>query len=208
MSSENRNEAIPEYLAPRKGELVMFENPLLERLSRISPVTVLAVFVPGGLLTFYQGLRVGTDLTTAALLFFAGIFGWTLFEYLLHRFVFHYYPDWKPQQKLQFTMHGVHHQYPNDKDRLVMPVTVSIPLSVLLLWLFLTLLGTKGWCFSSGFVFGYLAYDMIHYSVHFFPRVKNPVFRKLRRHHMNHHFRDTHKGFGVSSPLWDRVFRT
>ena len=141
MSSENRNEAIPEYLAPRKGELVMFENPLLERLSRISPVTVLAVFVPGGLLTFYQGLHVGTDLTTGAWLFLAGIFGWTPFEYLLHRFVFHYYPDWKPQQKLQFTMHGVHHQYPNDKDRLVMPVTVSIPLSVLLQTLLLHICG-------------------------------------------------------------------
>jgi sterol desaturase/sphingolipid hydroxylase (fatty acid hydroxylase superfamily) len=49
---------------------------------------------------------------------------------------------------------------------------------------------------------------MIHYSVHFFPRVQHPVFRKLRRHHMNHHFRDAHNGFGVSSPLWDRIFRT
>ena len=204
----SRKNVIPEHLRPRRGELVMFENPLLERLSHISPRTVLAVFIPYAVLAFYQGLRVGTDPGTAAWLFLAGILSWTFFEYILHRFVFHFYPDWKFQQRLQFTMHGVHHQYPNDKDRLVMPVTVSIPLSFLLLGIFYLLLGNRAWSFGSGFMFGYLAYDMIHYSIHFFTRVKHPVFLKLRQHHMDHHFRDTQRGFGVSSPFWDRIFRT
>ena len=186
----------------------MFENPLLERLSHISPRTVLAVFVPSCMLAFYQGLRVGTDPVTAAWLVLAGIFFWTFFEYVFHRFVFHFYPDWKLQQRLQFIMHGVHHQYPNDKDRLVMPVTVSIPLSVLFLGIFLLLLGQRGWSFFSGFMLGYLAYDMIHYSVHFFTRIKHPVFIKLRQHHMDHHFLDSQRGFGVSSTLWDHIFRS
>ena len=199
---------IPEHLAPRRGELVMFENPLLERLSHISPRTVLAIFIPYGALAFNQGLRVGTDLATAAWLFLAGIFFWTFFEYIMHRFVFHFYPDWKFQQRLQFTMHGVHHQYPNDRDRLVMPVTVSVPLSVLLLGIFYLLLGNRAWSFFTGFMFGYLVYDMVHYSIHFFTRIKHPLFLKLRQHHMDHHFRDTELGFGVSSPFWDRIFRT
>jgi len=201
-------EAIPEHLAPRRGELVMFENPLLERLSHISPRTVLAIFIPYGALAFYQGLRVGTDLATAAWLFLAGIFFWTFFEYIMHRFLFHFYPDWKFQQRLQFTMHGVHHQYPNDKDRLVMPITVSIPLSVLLLGTFHLLLGNRAWSFFSGVMLGYLAYDMIHYAIHFFTRIKHPLFLKLRQHHMDHHFRDPRRGFGVSSSLWDHLFRT
>ena len=204
----SRKKAIPEHLRPRRGELVMFENPLLERLSRISPRTVLAVFVPYCLLAFYQGLRAGTDLGTAGWLFLAGILFWTFFEYILHRFVFHFYPDWKLQQRLQFTMHGVHHQYPNDKDRLVMPITVSIPLSFLLLGVFYLLLGNLAWSFGSGFMLGYLAYDMTHYSIHFFTRVKHPIFLKLRQHHMDHHFRDSQRGFGVSSPFWDHIFRT
>ena len=185
----------------------MFENPLLERLSHISPVTVLAVFVPYLLLLFYQGLRVGATPLTVAGLFLAGIFSWTLFEYILHRFLFHFYPDWKLQQRLQFTMHGVHHQYPQDKDRLVMPVTLSIPLSVLLLGLFYLLLDSRAWTFTSGFMLGYLVYDMIHYSVHFFTSFKQPWFLKLRQHHMDHHFRNSQRGFGVSSPFWDRITR-
>lgn len=186
----------------------MFENPLLERLSRISPRTVLAVFIPYCVLAFYLGLRVGTDLKTVAWLFLAGILFWTFFEYVLHRFVFHFYPDWKFLQRFQFTMHGVHHQYPNDKDRLVMPITVSIPLSLLLLWCFYLLLDNRVWPFFSGFMLGYLTYDMIHYSVHFFTRIKHPLFLKLRQHHMDHHFRDPQKGYGVSSPFWDHIFRT
>jgi len=204
----NRNKSIPEHLAPRRGELIMFENPLLERLSRISPRTVLVVFIPYGVLAFYQGLRVVTDFKTIAWLFLAGIFFWTFFEYVLHRFVFHFYPNWKFQQRFQFTMHGVHHQYPNDKDRLVMPVTVSIPLSLLLFFCFHLLLGNQVWPFFSGFMLGYLTYDMIHYSVHFFTKIKHPLFLKLRQHHMDHHFRDPQKGFGVSTSFWDRIFRT
>lgn len=199
---------IPEHLAPRRGELVMFESPLLERLSHISPVTVLAVFVPYLLLLFFKGLRAETEPLTIAGLFLAGILSWTLFEYILHRFLFHFYPDWKLQQRLQFTMHGVHHQYPQDKDRLVMPITVSIPLSVLLMGLFYLLLGNQAWTFTSGFMLGYLVYDMIHYSVHFFTHFKQPWFLKLRQHHMDHHFRNSQRGFGVSSPFWDRIFRT
>lgn len=186
----------------------MFENPLLERLSHISPHTVLAVFVPAGVLSFYQGLRSGTDLMTASWLLLGGIVFWSLFEYIFHRFVFHFYPAWKFQRRLQFIMHGVHHQYPNDKDRLVMPVTVSIPVSVLLLSVFHLLMGDQGWSFFSGFLCGYLAYDMIHYSVHFFTRIKHPVFLKLRQHHMDHHFLDSQRGFGVSSSFWDHIFRT
>ena len=69
-------------------------------------------------------------------------------------------------------------------------------------------LGLQAWGFFGGFVGGYLAYDMIHYSVHHWTNMKSPLMRKIRRHHMAHHFRDTNKGFGVSSYAWDRVFRT
>jgi len=37
---------------------------------------------------------------------------------------------------------------------------------------------------------------------------KSKLGKKLREHHMRHHFQDHRYGFGVSSPIWDHVFRT
>lgn len=205
----HRIEAIPPHLSPQRGELIMFKNNrLLERLSRIRPHTVLAVFVPATALSFYLSLRFGNSIPASAGLFLAGVVFWSLFEYVFHRFAFHFYPHTEFQRRLQFTMHGVHHQYPNDKDRLVMPITVSIPMALLLLALFHWVLGGLAWGFFSGFLAGYLAYDMMHYAIHHAKSFKHPILRKIRSHHLAHHFRDTRKGFGVSTPLWDSVFRT
>ncbi len=203
------SEAIPPHLAPREGELVMFnDNRLLERLSRISPLTVLAVFLPATIALFALSIRSGHGVGATVGLFAAGMAFWTLFEYVFHRWVFHFRPKGPFQERLQFIMHGVHHQYPHDRDRLVMPVTVSIPLALLLGWAFIGLLGTAGWGVFSGFAAGYLGYDMTHYAIHHAENVRNPLFRRIRRHHLAHHFRDTRAGYGVSSPLWDSVFRT
>ena len=205
----HRLEAIPEHLTPQRGDLVMFQhNRLLEKLSRIRPHTVLAVFVPILMLSAYLSLRNGVGIAETAGLFLAGALFWSLYEYVFHRFVFHFYPDSPAQARLQFVMHGVHHQYPHDKDRLVMPITVSIPLAAILLLGFHAVLGTYAWGFFSGFVAGYLAYDMMHYAIHHAGEFRSPLLRKIRSHHLAHHFRDTRQGFGVSSPFWDAIFRS
>jgi sterol desaturase/sphingolipid hydroxylase (fatty acid hydroxylase superfamily) len=205
----HRTDPIPPHLAPQRGELIMFENSrLLERLSRIRPATVLTVFLPLVAAAFYLSLASGRTALASAALFLAGAAFWTLFEYFFHRFIFHFEPESAFQTRLQFVMHGVHHQYPQDKDRLVMPITVSIPLAFLLLALFHLLMGTSAWGFFSGFLAGYLAYDMMHYAIHHAKGFDSPLLSKIRRHHLAHHFRDTRRGFGVSSPFWDAVFRT
>ena len=51
-------------------------------------------------------------------------------EYLLHRFVFHLEPDSRWGRRLHFIIHGVHHDFPHDPMRLVMPPSVSIPLAI------------------------------------------------------------------------------
>lgn len=46
---------------------------------------------------------------------FIGAFGWTLFEYLAHRFVFHsedYLPEKRGWYLLHFMIHGIHHSFP------------------------------------------------------------------------------------------------
>ena len=201
--------AIPPHLAPRQGELVLFpNNSLLEAMSRIRPSTVLAIFVPVAIGCFVAGLLSGIPWAEALWLLAAGILSWTLFEYVFHRFVFHFQPKSPLQSRLQFLMLGVHHQYPQDRDRLVMPVTVSIPLALLLLIVFQVLMGNSAWCFFSGFAAGYIAYDMMHYAIHHAGGFEGRLLRAIRQHHLAHHFRDTRRGFGVSTPLWDRVFRS
>jgi sterol desaturase/sphingolipid hydroxylase (fatty acid hydroxylase superfamily) len=133
---------------------------------------------------------------------------WTFAEYILHRYVFHWTNETAWGKRIHFLLHGVHHEYPSDKDRLVMPLLTSVPLAVVFYSLFTLTMGRGiGEPFFAGFVVGYLFYDGTHYYVHHFvPTTRWGKF--LRRHHLTHHFADHDGGFGVSTPLWDLVFRT
>ena len=206
--NEARQQRIPSFLAPQKGEVRLFKNNILERLSRISPKTVLAVYLPMIILSVWKSFAVGVSAPAFGILFLSGITFWTIFEYLLHRHVFHFFPEGEFQERVQFLFHGVHHQYPNDKDRLVMPVTLSLLIAVVLFLLFRAIFGELVWGFFAGFALGYLAYDMTHYSIHHVRTPRNMYLKRLWKHHMDHHFRDTRKGFGVSSAMWDHVFAT
>jgi sterol desaturase/sphingolipid hydroxylase (fatty acid hydroxylase superfamily) len=126
----------------------------------------------------------------------------------MHRIVFHFEPEDGIGARLHWIIHGVHHDHPNDRMRLVMPPSVSVPLAIGFYLLFLLVLGgTVAPAFGAGFLVGYLIYDMTHYHVHHHtPRTRTG--RRLREAHMRHHFQDDTRGFGVSAPWWDHVFGT
>jgi sterol desaturase/sphingolipid hydroxylase (fatty acid hydroxylase superfamily) len=105
-------------------------------------------------------------------------------------------------------VHGVHHTWPKDKYRLVMPPAVSITLFFSFLGIWYLVFGSRWvWAFHSGFVFGYMIYDLTHYYLHHF-NPKTHYGRQLKKHHMLHHFKDSTSRFGVSSKVWDYVFGT
>ena len=138
----------------------------------------------------------------------AGVGIWTLTEYWLHRLVFHWEPDNAFGRRMHFIIHGIHHDHPNDKLRLVMPPAVAIPLAALFFVAFWLIFGTPAaYPLFGGFIVGYLFYDYTHYYVHHFVP-KSELGKQLREQHMRHHFQDHRFGYGVSSPLWDVVFRT
>jgi hypothetical protein len=85
-------ERIPAHMAPQKGEIRLFKNPILERLSKISPVTVLMVYLPLIIHGVWRSFVIGIPAETFAVLFISGIAFWTFFEYLMHRYVFHFTP--------------------------------------------------------------------------------------------------------------------
>jgi sterol desaturase/sphingolipid hydroxylase (fatty acid hydroxylase superfamily) len=201
-------ERIPNHMAPQKGEIRLFKNALLERLSKISPVTVLAVYLPLTVFSIWKSFSVGVAVVPFIVLFLSGGAFWTLFEYIFHRFVFHFIPRGEFQERISFLFHGVHHQYPNDKKRLVMPITLSLAIALLLFVIFSVVFGAWVWAFWAGFGLGYLSYDMTHYSIHHFKRPKIQWLKDLWKAHIDHHYRDSNKGYGVSSQFWDRVFGT
>jgi 4-hydroxysphinganine ceramide fatty acyl 2-hydroxylase len=187
----------------------MFDNRLLELASRVHPIVPPLLYVP--VVVFLLVRAIGhEDLAVGSVagVFVLGLLSWTLAEYLLHRFVFHFEPDTRWGRRLHFIIHGVHHDFPHDPLRLVMPPSVSIPLSILIFLLFRLLLGPV-WVlpFFAGFMVGYLIYDMTHYHIHHH-RSTNWLSLAVRRYHYRHHFQQSDRGYGVTTPFWDKVFRT
>ena len=190
-----------------KASPPMFKSPVLDRFTRVHPAVPVLIYLPAivVLLVLGEG-RAG--LLNAIGLVLGGYAVWTLTEYWLHRVVFHFEPEKGIGARLHWMLHGVHHDHPNDRMRLVMPPSASVPLALLFCALFWLVLGGTYWMpFAAGFLAGYLAYDMIHYHVHHH-RPRTRLGRLLRESHMRHHFQDDERGFGVSAPYWDHVFGT
>ena len=186
----------------------LFKSRFLDFFSRIHPAVPALVYGPAIVALIALGARDGLGGLEIVLLVLAGLLLWTLSEYWLHRKVFHWDPDHPIGHRLHFIIHGVHHDHPNDRMRLVMPPGASIPLAALFFGLFWLIFGLPtALPLFAGFLIGYLMYDYTHYYLHHVVP-KSKLGKRLREQHMRHHFQDHRYGFGVSSPLWDAVFRT
>ncbi|HTN46393.1 MAG TPA: sterol desaturase family protein [Flavipsychrobacter sp.] len=190
-----------------KGQARLFQSDYMEMMSKTHPIVIYSIYFPIIALMLYygyayKGLAVGTEV----ILFIIGALFWSLFEYVMHRHLFHFIADSDRAQKFIYTMHGVHHEYPRDKERLFMPPVPSLIIAVVLFSLFYGVMGWNVLAFFPGFLFGYIMYGSMHFAIHAFAP---PRFLKaLWRNHHLHHYKCPDKGFGVSSVLWDIIFRT
>lgn len=191
-----------------KGTKALFRNKFMERLTRTHIAIPLVMFsiISTGLLVYGFDKSYLTTLTAVGL-FFAGLLSFTLVEYIMHRFLFHLPPTTEKAEKFAYTVHGVHHDYPKDKDRLAMPIPLSITLATGFFFLFKLFMGNLVFGFLPGFLIGYASYLWVHYMVHAFQPPKN-FWKILWVHHGIHHYKEPERAFGVSSPLWDMIFRT
>ncbi len=198
-----------QFVSNKDETVRMFENDFMEALSKVHFTVPLFIYLPVVAFFLYRSIGIySLSFITILSLLVLGIFVWTLTEYTLHRFIFHFVPDSNWGRKMHFIFHGVHHDYPNDSKRLVMPPSVSIPLAIIFYFLFKLILGqTLVAPFFVGFILGYLFYDMTHYAIHHF-NMHNKFWLFIKNHHMKHHYKDPAKGFGVSSPLWDDIIGT
>jgi sterol desaturase/sphingolipid hydroxylase (fatty acid hydroxylase superfamily) len=135
-----------------------------------------------------------------------GVLLWTLIEYALHSRFFH-----DPPARLGWmsVSHGSHHDEPDDPDRIVARLSFSFPIAAFLFPLFSLILWDARWgaLVMVGLIVGYLAYEVIHFSIHRVPTVRR-LLKPLASHHLHHHYADPTRCFGVTTRLWDWVFRT
>lgn len=191
-----------------KGQAQLFKNSYLEMLTKTHPLVIWGLYLPISIgLMYYANAKLGFAAWKVALVFFSGLFFWSFFEYIMHRFAFHYAAESERAKKFIYIMHGNHHHFPRDKERLFMPPVPSLIISSALFALQYLIMGKYAFMFFPGFIIGYLMYGSMHYAIHAW----NPPFKWMKplwRNHHLHHYKDDHKGFGVSSTLWDHVFGT
>lgn len=197
------------FVSHKDESIRMFNSDFMDFFSRVHFAIPLAIYVPvilaAGYLAFFH---LALPFWTALGFWAGGMAFWSFTEYILHRFVFHYHPKSEFGKRIHFIAHGVHHDYPNDSKRLVLPPSISVPLAFLFYFLFYAALGFDYTApFYGGFVLGYLLYDELHYATHH-ANIQWGWFQRMKKHHMKHHYQDPDMGFGVSSPIWDWVFKT
>lgn len=190
------------------GSAHLFESPVLEKMSRTHISIPVVMFLTISVISFYYAVTITeVQLGIGLLVLFSGLFVFTFVEYMMHKHFFHMEPDTPVKDKLQYSVHGVHHDYPKDKDRLAMPPFVSAAYVIIFYFVFTFLMGDHALYFLPGFLIGYTGYLAVHYIVHAFQPPKN-FLKVLWVNHAIHHYKDPDVAFGVSSPLWDIILGT
>lgn len=196
-----------------KGQARLFASNFLELFTKTHPLVIWSMYLPLIIFLIYYS-RTSQQIETVPLLisFFSGVFFWTFFEYVIHRYAFHFIARSSRMKRIVYVLHGNHHEYPRDRERLFMPPLPSILIAALVFSIMkiagdITGLSAFTFSFFAGFVSGYLLYGSMHYAIHAW----HPPFKWMKplwRNHHLHHYKEQEKGFGVSSTLWDHVFGT
>jgi len=190
-----------------KGQGRVFRSDYLEMMTKSHPIVIYSIYIPIIAFLLYYGIAYkqippGKE----ALLLIAGFLSWTFFEYFLHRTIFHMVVETERAKKIIYKLHGVHHEYPRDKERLFMPPVPSLIIACLVFSIVHAAIGWNSLAFFPGFLLGYLAYGSMHFAIHAFTPPK--YLKALWRNHHLHHYKTPDKGFGVSSVIWDVIFGT
>lgn len=134
----------------------------------------------------------------------AGTAGWTFTEYAMHHWNGHL-----ARGKTRFSReHLAHHRESGYFTTHATKAQMALPIVAIVYALSWWLVGgmvASG--FTLGLVSAYIGYEWLHWACH--ARAPRTRFgRWARRHHFHHHFSSAKHNHGVTSPVWDLVFRT
>jgi len=128
-----------------------------------------------------------------------GYLGWGLVEYGIHGVLSHRF------RTFVSPMHWGHHRTPAAVfTSPIAWVPLALAIFGLAWWL------TAPWPatgFTLGLLSGFLRYEWLHWRIHF-RTPRNDAERRLREHHLAHHFVNPRAYHGVTTRLWDRAFGT
>jgi sterol desaturase/sphingolipid hydroxylase (fatty acid hydroxylase superfamily) len=191
-----------------KGTKQLFKSPILEKLSRTHISIPVSIFIVYAVTLFYWSIaHTSISVTSSVSLFGLGFISFTWVEYQIHRHVFHMSTFTRWREGIQYLIHGIHHEFPKDKDRLAMPPLMSTAIGIVLLLISKWIIGDWAYSFMAGFLISYSNYLLIHYLVHAY-QPPNNIFKFLWINHSIHHYKNGEGVYGVSSPLWDVVYGT
>lgn len=125
---------------------------------------------------------------------------WTLFEYIVHRFVYHHVPFFKDQ-------HDAHHAEP---DAFIgAPPVIGILMIFAIAYAPLVPFSDHAAAgFTMGMLTGYVAYMLLHHAAHHWNVPEDHWLYRARRHHALHHHLRLEGNYGITTSLWDEVFGT
>eukprot|EP00163_Fabomonas_tropica_P002232 TRINITY_DN11679_c0_g1_i1.p1 TRINITY_DN11679_c0_g1~~TRINITY_DN11679_c0_g1_i1.p1 ORF type:complete len:338 (-),score=43.04 TRINITY_DN11679_c0_g1_i1:140-1153(-) len=193
---------------PPSMQIRYFDSDFFEYFSKMKWYFVPIFWLPVVLCCLWFGYQGGVQRGQGAVHFAIGLAIWCVAEYVLHKYVFHMAPRSRPLIWFHFMLHGSHHLAPMDKQRLVFPIIPAIITSGLIgamMKPFFT--PPASYLAFAGVLTGYIVYDLTHYYVHH----GYPVFefmKRLKTHHLHHHYKNQQMNFGISSPILDVVFQT
>lgn len=185
----------------------LFQNKLLEFLTKSHPAIIDTMYaIISFFLMRYYYQHYEASIPSIAVFFAFGFFSWSLAEYLMHRFLYHKFSDATYDTGIQYLFHGIHHYFPDDRSRTVLPPVPSLGIAAIFFGFFYITIGKYAFTFGPGFMMGYCAYMTTHYIIHKFPPPKK--YNWWWNFHNIHHYQQHDRAFGVTSPIWDIVFRT
>ena len=161
----------PKVLVNPVRSVVLFENPVLEFLTKSPWWHVLIIY---SLDTLRYAVK--QDFSDPLTIWSAtiGFFGWTVLEYLIHKYMLHPEHFWLSKVgnnqavfALHAAMHGMHHAFPTDPLRMLEPAFISHVLAHMVIFPYIYVpLFSKPEAVAMGTVFGYMCYDLFHYYLH------------------------------------------
>ncbi|CAD5320373.1 unnamed protein product [Arabidopsis thaliana] len=192
---EDYEEWVHQPIATKEGPR-FFQSDFWEFLTLTVWWAVPVIWLPVVVWCISRSVSMGCSLPEIVPIVVMGIFIWTFFEYVLHRFVFHIKTKSYWGNTAHYLIHGCHHKHPMDHLRLVFPPTATAILCFPF-WNIAKAISTPSTApaLFGGGMLGYVMYDVTHYYLHH-AQPTRPVTKNLKKYHLNHHFRIQDKGFG------------
>ena len=134
-----------------------------------------------------------------------GVLTWTLLEYFIHRYMGHDRRFRRSPFGVEHIRHHIEGNYfaPNWKKAIAAAIFAGVLIGPAIAIAGVTL----GIAYVAGLITFYGVYEWLHRREHTHAGI-GPYGRFVRRHHFHHHFVDGRKNHGVTTPIWDLVFRT